>query len=105
MIRDAKGRKWFLRFKQYRQGWHWEARCGNYGQESGLNFFASKALAEDDARRSIQSRDSIAESSEYLRRLMTRGTECQLTAADKKAIREAGTASTPLTLLPRSSPR
>jgi hypothetical protein len=46
----------------------------------------TKALAEHYARRSIQGRDAIAASQEYFRRLRMRGTECRLTADDKKAI-------------------
>jgi hypothetical protein len=72
MIKDKKGRKWFLRFKQYQMGWYWEARCGIYGQSSGAKgtkWFETKALAENDARRRIQSRDSIAVSQELFRRL------------------------------------
>jgi hypothetical protein len=115
MIKDAKGRKWFMRFK-YRgkplvphggalaravktgrmrpsarqRGWQWEARHEMYGQSSGLKLFATKALAENDARRRIQGHDSIAYSQEFLRRMNMRGSECQLTAADKKAIADAG---------------
>ena len=59
MIKDTKGRKWFMRFRQYRNGWHWEAQHGNAGREAGETF-RTKALAEDDARRSIQSFNSIA---------------------------------------------
>jgi hypothetical protein len=90
MIRDAQGRKWRMRFKRYQQGWQWEARHGGYGQSSGMRFFATKALAEADARHTIQSRDAIAASREYFRRLARRGSECQLTAADHKAINRAG---------------
>jgi hypothetical protein len=89
MIKDAKGRKWFMRFRQYRNGWHWEARHGHIGQQAG-RVFKTKVLAEDDARRSIQGRDAIAVSQEYFRRLRKRGTECQLTADDQKAIARAG---------------
>ena len=90
MIKDAKGRKWFIRFKQYLDGWHWEARHSQYGQQSTGQGFKTKALAEDDARRSIQGRDAIAASHEYFRRLLKRGTECRLTADDKEAIARAG---------------
>jgi hypothetical protein len=94
MIRDAKGRKWFMRFKQYRQGWQWEANLGKpHTQAQGCawnEFFATKALAEEDARRTIQSRDAVAMMREYFRRLQMRGTECRLTAADHKAISRAG---------------
>jgi hypothetical protein len=31
MIKDTKGRKWFLRFKQYREGWAWDAKCRGMG--------------------------------------------------------------------------
>lgn len=66
MIKDAKGRKWFMRFKRYRQGWHWDARHGNCGQSSGRRFFKTKALAEADARRVIPSHDAIAIGAKYL---------------------------------------
>ena len=33
MIKDAQGRKWFMRFRRYRNGWHWEARHKNHGQQ------------------------------------------------------------------------
>jgi hypothetical protein len=90
MIRDSRNRKWFLRFKQYKQGWSWEARCGAHGQGSGFNFFATRALAEADARRSIQSGDAIASGKEYFRLLKMRGgMECQLTAEDWAAIERA----------------
>ena len=89
MIKDTRGRKWFLRFKQYSNGWHWEAQCGGFGQ-SAAKLFETKVLAEDDARRSIQSHDFIRGIQEYLRRLIKRGSECQLTAADHKAITRAG---------------
>ena len=62
MIKDAKGRKWHMRFRQYRQGWQWEAQCRRHhiGQGCGWDeFFATKALAEDDARRRIQSRGGV----------------------------------------------
>jgi hypothetical protein len=88
MIRDAKGRKWFLRFKQYQQGWHWDARHGGQGMEAG-KCFETKALAQADARRAILSCDHIAESQEYIRRLLMRGSECQLTAEDHEAIARA----------------
>jgi hypothetical protein len=91
MIRDAKGRKWYLRFKQYRNGWHWDARCQAYGQEANRTF-KTKELAEADARRVISSRDVFAEMREFFRRLSLRGSECRLTAADHKAIKRAGAA-------------
>jgi hypothetical protein len=91
MIKDAKVRKWSMRFKQYRQGWRWEARHEFHGRGCRWDeFFQTKALAEADARRTIQSRDSIAASMEYFRRLQIRGSECQLTAADHEAITRAG---------------
>jgi hypothetical protein len=90
MIRDAKGRKWMMRFKQYQQGWHWDARHGGQGLESGLDFFATKALAEADARRYLQSSDHVAIGQEYMRRVLMRGTPCQLTAEDHEAISAAG---------------
>jgi hypothetical protein len=89
MIRDAKGRKWSMRFKQYQSGWYWEARHKSAGQESG-QAFKSKALAEADARRCIQGRDAIAEGAEFFRRLRKRGTGCRLTVGDMKAIARAG---------------
>jgi hypothetical protein len=78
-----------MRFKQYQTGWAWEARCGNCGQSSKAEF-ATKVLAEDNARQEIQGFDAIAASKEYFRRLRKRGTECQLTADDHRAIRKAG---------------
>ena len=97
MIRDAKGRKWFMRFKQYQQGWKWEARHDNCGQGCGWDeFFATRALAEEDARRTIAGSDAIAQSAEFFRRLELRGgVECQLTDADHKAIARAGARLTP----------
>jgi hypothetical protein len=92
MIKDAKGRKWFMRFKRWRNGWTWEARHGNLGQETGQTF-KTKALAEDDARRSIQGHDAVAQASEVWRRVMKRGSFCQLTAADHKAIARSGEAA------------
>jgi hypothetical protein len=90
MIRDAKGHKWFMRFKQYRDGWRWDARseCGRGGIQS-WEPFPTRAAAEDDARRYIQSGDRIAEAKEYTRRLKMRGTECRLTPEDHEAIRRA----------------
>jgi hypothetical protein len=90
MIKDAKGRKWAMRFKQYQEGWLWEARWKNNGQSSGVMLFETKALAEDDARRRIQGRDAIALTAEYFRRLERRGSVCQLTATDHAAIARAG---------------
>jgi hypothetical protein len=90
VIRDAQGRKWFLRFKQYQVGWYWNARCGGHGRgPSGP--FATKAEAVADARRSITSDfDQIAAGAEFFRRIQMRGTECQFTAADREAIARAG---------------
>jgi hypothetical protein len=68
MIIDAQGRKWAMRFRQRRDGWHWEAWHENFGQSSCLPL-ASKALAEADARAQIQNHDTIAEAVEYFRRL------------------------------------
>jgi hypothetical protein len=92
MIKDTKGRKWSMRFKQYKQGWHWEARHKNTGQESGMNFFKTRALAEEDARLTIQSFDHIAWGKELGRRLQTKKypMPCQLTEADWEAIDRAG---------------
>src|SRR6266849_4134451 len=97
MIRDAKGRKWFLRFRHWQQGWTWEAKCKNVnvGTGSALNeFFPSRDLALADATKTLRSRDVIAESQTFLARLMKRGTECRLTAEDYKAIERAGRAAT-----------
>jgi hypothetical protein len=89
MIRDAKGRKWFMRFKQYRNGWHWDAQCEKgSGMEAGRTF-ETKLLAEADARRAIQGKDHIAWWQEYRRRLEMRGSECRLTADDWQAIKQA----------------
>jgi hypothetical protein len=79
-----------MRFKQYQNGWHWDARHGGQGMEAG-RVFDTKALAIADARRAIQSRDHIAESREHMRRVLMRGTPCQLTADDWEAISRAGT--------------
>jgi hypothetical protein len=89
MIRDTKGRKWSVRFKQYREGWHWEARHGGQGIDAG-ECFPTKALAQDDARSFILSCDHVAQSQEFIRRIIERGTPCQLTAEDHEAIRAAG---------------
>jgi len=35
MIKDTKGRKWLMRFKQYRQGWHWDALVQNMPMPPG----------------------------------------------------------------------
>ena len=90
MIRDAKGHKWFMRFKQYREGWNWDA-C-NYDGGGGITsfkLFPTKADAEADARRSIQSCDHVAYAKEFARRLILRGTECSLTPEDHEGIRRA----------------
>ena len=93
MIRDAQGRKWFMRFRHYKNGWWWQARCdprkSNLGLEANA-MFKTKALAERDARTSIQSKDHVAEMAEFFRRLNKRGSECQLTREDVKAIERAG---------------
>jgi hypothetical protein len=95
MIRDTKGRKWNMRFRQYREGWKWEARHDNCGQGCGWDeFFATRALAEADARRTIAGSDAIAQAKEHFRRLRLRGAECQLTDADHRAIARAGASST-----------
>jgi hypothetical protein len=88
-IEDAQGRKWFMRYKQYRDGWQWNARHGNHGQSSGSQLFRTKALAAEDARRSIQSHDAIASTAEFFRRVAKRGSECALTPEDHEAIRRA----------------
>jgi hypothetical protein len=88
MVKDAQGRKWFMRFKQYREGWQWNARHGGQGIES-WTLFPTRALAEDDARRFIRSCDHVAEAKEYARCLMLRGSECRLTPEDHEAIRRA----------------
>jgi len=92
MIKDAKGHKWFMRFKQYREGWQWDAlnHDGGGGITSGQPF-ATKALAQDDARRSIQKCDHVAYAKEFTRRLIQRGSECSLTPEDHEAIRRAAT--------------
>jgi hypothetical protein len=89
MIRDAKRRKWLMRFKQYQQGWRWEALWKNLGQSSE-SFFESRAAAMADAERVIQSHDAVAQAQEYFRRLRERGSECQLTGDDHAAIAQAG---------------
>jgi hypothetical protein len=90
MIKDAKGRKWAMRFKQYRQGWSWEGSWKNLGQGSGMVFFESRAAAMAEAERVIRSHDAVAEAVEYFRRVAKRGAPCQLTAADHAAIARAG---------------
>jgi hypothetical protein len=54
-----------------------------------MRLFRTKALAEDDARRSIQNHDAIAAGVEYFRRLAERGSECRLTRKDHEAIQRA----------------
>jgi hypothetical protein len=90
VIKGAKGRKWFLRFRQYQQGWSWDAKCRGLGQTSGDEFFATRADAEADARRAITSHDAFALSAEFFSRVRLRGTPCQLTAEDHAAITRAG---------------
>lgn len=90
MIRDAKGHKWYMRFKQYREGWNWDAHNKDAGGGiTSFELFATKALAEADARRSIQSCDHVAYCKEYTRRLLMRSRECSLTPEDHEAIRLA----------------
>jgi len=60
MIKDAKGRKWFMRFKQYREGWQWTARHHGQGIDSGWQLFPTRAAAEEDARHFILSCDHVA---------------------------------------------
>jgi hypothetical protein len=95
VIKDAKGRKWAMRFKQYQQGWQWDARLGSRDGNTGTssareNFFETKAAAEDDARRYFETHDVVALTKEFFTRLAKRGTVCRLTAADQKAIGRAG---------------
>jgi hypothetical protein len=93
MIRDAKRRKWNLRFRHWQQGWTWNAECktANVGTGSALNeFFPTRELALADAIKTILSRDVVAESQTFLARLRKRGTECRLTAEDLEAIERAG---------------
>ena len=90
MIKDAKGRKWMMRFKLYQQGWHWEACWRNSLSQSSKEFFESRAAALADARRVIQRYDLVAQSREFFSRLQKRGTECRLTSADWDAIEQAG---------------
>jgi hypothetical protein len=93
MIKDAQGRKWFMRFKRYSNGWHWEARVeerhGGIGREAS-KVFRTKAHAEADAHREITTCDAVALSREYFRRWRARGTECQMTHEDHEAITRAG---------------
>jgi hypothetical protein len=79
-----------MRFKQYREGWQWTATHDGHGITSDLKLFPTRAAAEDDARRCIQSCDRIAYAKEYGRRLVMRGSECSLTPEDHEAIRRAG---------------
>jgi hypothetical protein len=91
MIKDAQGRKWFMRFRQYQQGWQWNARCGsvNLIQSSAETLYATKAAAVAAAERAITSSDAVATAKEFWRRVVGRGSECQLTADDVEAIRRA----------------
>lgn len=66
MIVDAQGRRWNMRFKRYQLGWQWTASHNGYGRTSGETLFATKALAEADAKHSIQSFGSIAAGKEHL---------------------------------------
>jgi hypothetical protein len=66
MIKDARNRKWMMRFKQYRKGWLWNAHYREAGLGlSSTKLFPSRAQAEADARRHIQGRDPIAEKLEF----------------------------------------
>jgi hypothetical protein len=89
--RDPKGRKWNMRFRQWQQGWTWEARHKNGHGVSSSEFYETRELAQAAGRRAIETTDHIAESEEYFARVCERGTECQLTDSDWAAIRRAGT--------------
>jgi hypothetical protein len=89
MIKDAQGRKWAMRFKQYSDGWQWNARWKNLGQSSDA-LFPTKVLAEDNARRFIQGHNAVAHAAEFWSRVAKRGSECRLTPEDIKAIQQAG---------------
>jgi hypothetical protein len=52
MIKDAKGRKWYLRFKQYTNGWRWEAAWLRTILSSTLT-----SAAPDSGRGASQSED------------------------------------------------
>jgi hypothetical protein len=90
MIKDATGRKWFMRFKEYRDGWRWTAQTIGGCIESGFRPFRSRAAAENNARRYFQSRDPIAAMNEMTSRLLKRGTFCGLTSKDQEAIERKG---------------
>jgi hypothetical protein len=89
MIKDATGRKWYMRFTLYRQGWHWEAWHDCHSYNSGPNFFRTKARAEAAARSAIQNSDVLAGVMEFYRLWGKRGTICSLTPNDYKAIQRA----------------
>jgi hypothetical protein len=78
-----------MRFRQYREGWAWEARCGDFGKRSS-RCFPSREHAIADAERSIAQCDNLAEAREFMRRLRLRGSVCQLTPWDGAAIIAAG---------------
>jgi hypothetical protein len=69
MIRDTKGRKWFMRFRQYREGWHWVAKNPNASDIFAKRCFPTKELALEDARSYLQGPDHAAQMQEYIRRL------------------------------------
>jgi hypothetical protein len=81
MMKDSKGRKWHLRFRQHQQGWKWQAQCKTrlrmegpervFGQNSE-EFFTTKALAEDHARRSIQESDAVGDAEKYFSQFATK---------------------------------
>jgi hypothetical protein len=89
MIRDTQGRKWYMRFKQYRQGWQWDACHDGCGFDSGEQLFPTRALAEDHARSFLRRWDHVAWRKVYTRLLLLRGSECSLTPEDHEAIRQA----------------
>jgi hypothetical protein len=89
MIKDGKGHKWSVRFKEYQNEWYWRARCDGYGFEAA-RMLETKALAETDARQVLQSHDALAQAQEFSRRRRMRGSPCQLTDEDREAIRAAG---------------
>ena len=72
MIKDAKGRKWLLRFRQYQNGWHWQAQFESSGSgfiQRAIKTFKTKALAEANARKVIQGSDVVAESKRRVEQL------------------------------------
>jgi hypothetical protein len=71
MIRDAKGRKWFMRFKHHSNGWRWIARNENAGLEADT-VFPTRRMAMNDAYRVISGRDIVAERQEYWRSIVKR---------------------------------